>query len=171
MPIAIAPQRRSPLPAGRCRRLCRIGCNRSRTRRLSTLEVTVQVSELDIARLSVGQSARVQLDAFPGEGSITGQIEQISPVADPTSRLIPVQVSIPNLSGRLGSGLLARVQFSASAQARVVVPESALAVGEADNTIFVTEGEGDQVKADRSPGKSRRKKPGSRRDYFRARSR
>ncbi len=120
---------------------------------LSTLEVTVQVSELDIARLSVGQSARVQLDAFPGEGSITGQIEQISPVADPTSRLIPVQVSIPNLSGRLGSGLLARVQFSASAQARVVVPESALAVGEADNTIFVTEGEGDQVKAVARPVK------------------
>ncbi len=125
---------------------------------LSSLEVTVQVSELDIARLSVGQSARVQLDAFPGEGAITGQIKQISPVADPTSRLIPVQVSIPNTSGRLGSGLLARVQFLAGEQSQVVVPASALAVGKEDNMtednmIFVTDGEGDLTKAIARPVK------------------
>lgn len=118
---------------------------------LSRLEVTVQVSELDIAELSVGQLARVELDAFPGEGSISGAIEQISPVADATSRLIPVQVSIPNLNGRIGSGLLARVQFSTGPQNAVVVPAGALAVGgaasEDDSTVFVIEGEGQQAKA------------------------
>ena len=114
---------------------------------LSSLEVTVQVSELDIGKLRVGQSARAQLDAFPGEGSILGQVEKISPVADATSRLIPVQVTIPNLSGRIGSGLLARVQFSSGQQARVTVPISALSVGEAKNTVFVVEGEGENAKA------------------------
>ena len=73
---------------------------------LSNLEVTVQVCELDISRLSVGQSARVQLDAFPGEGSINGQIKRISPVADSTSRLIPVQVSVPNVDGQIGSKMV-----------------------------------------------------------------
>lgn len=118
---------------------------------LSRLEVTVQVSELDIAELSVGQLARVELDAFPGEGSISGAIEQISPVADATSRLIPVQVSIPNLNGRIGSGLLARVQFSTGPQNAVVVPAGALGFGggvsEDDSTVFVIEGEGEQAKA------------------------
>ena len=114
---------------------------------LSQLEVTVQVSELDIAKLRVGQPARVQLDAFPGEGSITGQIEQISPVADSMSRLIPVQITIPNLDGRMGSGLLARVQFSTGRAAGVVVPVSALSVGKEDNTVFVVEGEGEAAKA------------------------
>ena len=118
---------------------------------LSQLEVTVQVSELDIARLRVGQPTRVQLDAFPGEGSITGQIEQISPVADSTSRLIPVQVTMPNLNGRIGSGLLARVQFSTGQPAGVVVPASALSVGQElvrqDSTVFVVEGEGEAAKA------------------------
>jgi len=114
---------------------------------LSNLEVTVQVSELDISRLSVGQPAQVQLDAFPDEGSIAGQIERIAPVADSTSRLIPVQVSIPNVGGRLGSGLLARVQFSSGAQPRVVVPASALTVGEAEDTVFAIEGEGEQARA------------------------
>ncbi len=114
---------------------------------LSRLEVTVQVSELDIAGLRVGQSARVQLDAFPGEGSVMGQIEQISPVADSTSRLIPVQVTMPNSNGRIGSGLLARVEFSTGQQQGIVVPVSALAVGKEDDTIFVVEGEGKGAKA------------------------
>ena len=88
---------------------------------LSALEVTVQVSELDIGRLRLGQPAQVRLDAFPDAGVISGQIERIAPVADSTSRLIPVQVRIPNVGGQIGSGLLARVQFSAGQGGRVVV--------------------------------------------------
>ncbi len=121
---------------------------------LSTLEVTVQVSELDIARLSVGQSAQVKLDAFPDGGAISGQVTRIAPVADPTSRLIPVQVTMPNPDGRVGSGLLARVQFTPSQQARVVVPNSALAVGEKENMVFVIEGSGEQAKATGRPVKT-----------------
>lgn len=113
---------------------------------LSDLKVTVQVSELNIEQLSVGQPARVQLDAFPGEGSIPGQIERIAPVADSTSRLVPVQVSIPNVGGRIGSGLLSRVQFSSGQQERVVVPESALKMGAEGTAVFVIEGEGEQAK-------------------------
>ncbi|MGB7251122.1 MAG: efflux RND transporter periplasmic adaptor subunit, partial [Phormidesmis sp.] len=112
---------------------------------LGTLEVSVQVSELDIARLGIGQSAQVQLDAYPNEGTLVGQIMQIAPVADTTSRLIPVQVSLPNPDRRIGSGLLARVQFTPEQSAQVVVPADALAVGKAGDTVFVIEGEGEQA--------------------------
>ncbi|MGB3300104.1 MAG: efflux RND transporter periplasmic adaptor subunit [Phormidesmis sp.] len=114
---------------------------------LSTLEVTVQVSELDIVRLSVGQSAQVRLDAFPDDGAIAGQITRIAPIADATSRLIPVQLTIPNPDRRVGSGLLARVQFAPRQQARVVIPLSSLAVGDEDNGVFLVEGKGEQAKA------------------------
>jgi len=117
---------------------------------LSTLEVTVQVSELDIAQLRVGQPARVTLDAFPGEGSLPGQIEQIAPIADGTSRLIPVQVSLPSPDARIGSGLLARVTFSPNqqnTQTSVVVPISALEVGEDEATVFVVEERSEGVSA------------------------
>ena len=113
---------------------------------LSRLDVTVDVSELDIGRLSVGQSTQVTLDAFPDKGAIAGQIERIAPVADATSRLVPVQVSMPNPDGQIGSGLLARVRFSPGAQTRVVVPTSALTIGENSDTVFVVEGEGEQAK-------------------------
>ncbi|MGB3295439.1 MAG: efflux RND transporter periplasmic adaptor subunit [Phormidesmis sp.] len=113
---------------------------------LTALTVTVQVSDRDFGRLSLGQPAQVQLDAFPDEGSISGQITQIAPVADPTSRLVPVEVTIPNANGQIGSGSLARVQFAPRQQAQVVVPASALEIGEED-TVFVIEEKGDQAEA------------------------
>ncbi len=110
---------------------------------LSELEVTVQVSELDIGKISLGQSAQVQFDAFSGERPILGTITQITPVADATSRLIPVEVTLPNPDGKIGSGLLARVQFAPGQPARVVVPASALTSGESGDTVFVVEEETD----------------------------
>ncbi|EDX84088.1 efflux transporter, RND family, MFP subunit [Synechococcus sp. PCC 7335] len=120
---------------------------------ISSLEVTIQVSELDISRLSIGQSASVTLDAFPEEGAISGRITQIAPLADEVSRLVPVQVTIPNLSGsnsqKMGSGLLARVQFSPTQQSRVVVPATALTLSKSgkDSTLFVIEEQSEQTVA------------------------
>ncbi len=119
---------------------------------LSTLKVTVQVSELDLDQISLGQIAQVKLDAFPEEGNISGRITQVSPLADATSRLLPVEVTIPNIGGQIdreqiGSGLLARVQFGVGMGDRVVVPASALEVGEEGAAIYVVEGEGADARA------------------------
>ncbi|MEL6326452.1 MAG: HlyD family efflux transporter periplasmic adaptor subunit, partial [Cyanobacteria bacterium J06626_23] len=97
---------------------------------LSTLKATVQVSELNLAQLSLGQPAQVTLDAFPDLGETSGRITQIAPVADPVSRLVPVEVSLPNPNGRVGSGLLARVQFGVGTGTQMLVPASALTVGD-----------------------------------------
>jgi HlyD family secretion protein len=108
---------------------------------LSALKVTVQVSELDVAKLSVGQRAQVRFDAFPNRG-VSGEITQISPLANATSRQIPVEIELPNPDGQIGSGLLARVTFVPSQRASVAVPASALRVGEtAGNTLFVLKNE------------------------------
>ena len=105
-----------------------------------TLTVALQISDLDIASIELGQPVTVTLDAFP-DRTITGRVSQISPAADPISRLVPVEISVPNGDERIGSGLLARVAIAPASSNTIVIPKSALEAGEAGTdetpTVFV----------------------------------
>lgn len=90
-------------------------------------KVMVQVSDQELRNIRVGQSVRVRLDARPNQ-QFTGTVARISPAANSTSRLLPVEIAIQNPTGQNGSGLLARVTFEQPNQQRVVVPITALQV-------------------------------------------
>jgi HlyD family secretion protein len=96
----------------------------------SRVKIVVQVSELELSNIKPGQSAQVRLDAFSNQ-TYTGRVARISPAADATARLVPVEVEIPNISNnKIGSGLLARVNFTNENRARVAIAQSAIDVGQ-----------------------------------------
>ena len=91
----------------------------------SSVKIEVQVSELELGKLEIGQSVKVLLDAFRNREYI-GTLKRISPAANTTARLIPAEVVIPNIEGKIGSGLLARVSFQNTERLQVVVPLRAI---------------------------------------------
>ncbi|MCY7334080.1 MAG: efflux RND transporter periplasmic adaptor subunit [Pseudanabaena sp. CAN_BIN31] len=91
----------------------------------SQVKVIVQISELEISKVRLNQSVDVRFDTFPNQ-KFTGTVRRISPVADPVARLIPVEVVVPNRDNKLGSGQLARVQFSGKQERQIAIAETAL---------------------------------------------
>lgn len=87
----------------------------------SRVKIEVQISELELGKIEIGQTVKVSLDAFPNQEYI-GTLKRISPAANTTARLIPVEVVIPNIEGKIGSGLLARAKFQNTSTQQVVVP-------------------------------------------------
>jgi multidrug efflux pump subunit AcrA (membrane-fusion protein) len=85
----------------------------------------VLISELEISKVRLNQSVDVRFDTFPNQ-KFTGTVRRISPVADPVARLIPVEVVVPNRDNKLGSGQLARVQFSSNQVRQIAIAETAL---------------------------------------------
>jgi HlyD family secretion protein len=105
--------------------LVQVGNELMRLGDFSQTKVTVQVSELDLANVRLGSTTNIKLDAFPTE-RFAGKVTRISPAANPTSRLLPIEITIPNPTGKVGSGLLARATFAPTTIDRVVIPLAAL---------------------------------------------
>lgn len=108
---------------------------------VATLVVRVGVSELDVVDLQEGDRVRIELDAFP-DRTAAGRIRRIFPVADPTTRLVPVEVALDAASGAyVRPGFLARASFSLNEHEGVLlVPQGALVGGGSSAAVFVVEG-------------------------------
>ncbi|MEO0968239.1 MAG: HlyD family efflux transporter periplasmic adaptor subunit, partial [Cyanobacteria bacterium J06639_18] len=110
---------------------------------LSRVKVEVPISGLDLRKVKVGQLVKLRLDAFPNK-LYPGKVKRIFPATN--NRLIPVEVVIANSYQRIGSGLLARVNFAPATKPRVVIPQKAI---QTKNT------------QDKSPDKSQGKSKGN----------
>jgi RND family efflux transporter MFP subunit len=79
---------------------------------VSTLVTRVQVSELEVSNLKVGDHVPISVDALGGE-RMDGRIRRIFPSADTATRLVPVEVAITGSQlGRLRPGYTVRATFA-----------------------------------------------------------
>jgi RND family efflux transporter MFP subunit len=91
---------------------------------VSNLQLTVNVAEVDIEQVQLGQPAEITLDALPGQ-SFEGTVTQMAPASDPEQSVVNYPVTIQltgdNLSGvRAGMTAVATLQNQATASGWLV---------------------------------------------------
>jgi membrane fusion protein (multidrug efflux system) len=110
----------------------------------SSMRLEASVPSEELALLRVGAPVEFQVRGY-GQ-PFEGRIDRISPQADPSTRQVPIFVSIPNKGGRLVAGLFAEGRVVSEASEGLVVPSNA--VNESQGTAWVlrvTDGKTEKV--------------------------
>lgn len=104
---------------------------------MDDLIIRFGVSELDVVHLRVGDAVAVTLDALP-EDPVAAHVRRIHPAADPASRLVDVEVSLPADAADRGirAGYLGRLRMALDQRAGVLAVPAA-AVGRGDDGAYV----------------------------------
>ncbi|MFV1996960.1 MAG: efflux RND transporter periplasmic adaptor subunit [Acidiferrobacterales bacterium] len=100
------------------------------------LVTDVQVSELLIARLNLGDRAEVRIDAL-GDKIYTGKILRIYPTIDPATRLGRIEVALKPVPKGARAGHFSRVTLYSSGTRPLVVPSVAVRRDERGEFVFV----------------------------------
>lgn len=103
---------------------------------LATLVIRVGVSELDVRDLSAESPVSVRVDAVAGD-AMRGLVRRVFPAANPASRLITVEIELPDaLTRGIRPGYLARATLEVDRRPdALAVPAGAVA--EADGARYV----------------------------------
>ena len=118
---------------------------------LSALMVRTNINEIDVARLKVGDVARVRVDAMRSV-QMTGTIKRIATSALESSgdrtRVFPVDVILDEPDGRLRPGMSATVMFTLARAENVsaLALSAVFSTAEALRYVFVRKGLGFEVR-------------------------
>lgn len=88
-------------------------------------------------QLAVGQSLRLETDAFPDK-SFAGKLTAIAPKVDPNTRNVQIEAAVANSARTLLPGMFARVYIgSGSSAEQVTVPQTAVTYSAYGATAYV----------------------------------
>jgi len=109
---------------------------------LSTVWVVAEVAEQDIAAISLGAMARVEVDAYP-EKDFSGKILFIYPTLDTVTRTVKVRLEVNNPKGMLKPAMFANVKVLDDHMGKVLtVPASAVIDSGTRQVVLVQLAEG-----------------------------
>lgn len=99
--------------------------------------VDFRVPQMQLARVSKGQTLHVTTDAFPGE-IFEGKVTAIDPLVDSASRNFQVEAAVNNASRRLLPGMFAQVAVqSGDAKRYLTLPQTAITYNPYGATVFL----------------------------------
>ncbi|MEA3369522.1 MAG: efflux RND transporter periplasmic adaptor subunit [Candidatus Ratteibacteria bacterium] len=99
----------------------------------------VGVIEREVKKLSIGQRAKLYVDAYPGE-MFSGVIGSIQPMVAEKSRTVIVKISVDNPEERLLSGMFTRVEIVIfDKKGVIIIPTAAIQEIEDRLKVFIVE--------------------------------
>jgi HlyD family secretion protein len=114
---------------------------------LTDLQIELDISQVDFARLKMGQKAEIIPEAFPNL-RFAGFIAEIAPEANRAKATVQIKVKVENPNEHLRPEMNARVNFlsdksavsGTTSVARVLVPKAAVVKKENASFVFVVKG-------------------------------
>jgi membrane fusion protein (multidrug efflux system) len=77
---------------------------------MDKIKINLEIPEKYLPRVSLGQGAEINVDAYPGE-EFLGLVTKVSPVVDLATRSAPIEIIVLNTGHRLKSGMFAKVRL------------------------------------------------------------
>lgn len=105
---------------------------------LASLIVKVNLNEVDIAKVKVGQIVRISLDAYP-QKAFTGKVRFVAPAADLVEKIkvFKVEVALDELTEAFRTGMSANVEILGERRAKAVsVPLEALQRRDGQTVVY-----------------------------------
>jgi HlyD family secretion protein len=105
---------------------------------LRTLLIKVNLNEVDIAKVSVGQPVRITLDAYP-QKTFTGRVRFVAPAAKLLEKIkvFPIEIALDELGDMYRTGMSANVEILGEKKDKAVsVPLEALQRRDASTVVY-----------------------------------
>jgi RND family efflux transporter MFP subunit len=106
---------------------------------LNELVVRIGVSELDVGEIEVESEVPLRVDALRDSGPLAGKVRRIFPATDGASRLLTVEISLPDAFERgVRPGFLARADLLVDYKENVLaVPAGSVGMGEQQYVMVI----------------------------------
>ncbi len=108
---------------------------------LSTVWVTADIYEFDLANVRLGQRATIALSYFPGQ-TFSGKVAWIAPVLDEKTRTTKIRLEFANRDFKLKPEMYANVEIEVDGGKKLAIPDEAVLDSGIRKIVFVDKGEG-----------------------------
>ena len=109
---------------------------------LSTLWLTADIYEYELAKIRLGLPAKIRFNYFPGK-VYDGKVSFIYPTIDPKSRTASIRIDLNNVNGELMPEMFANVEITGKKMGvHPIIPESAVIRSGMRNLVIISLGDG-----------------------------
>ncbi len=101
-----------------------------------TLKLDFKIPEKFLAKIRIGQTINLQVDAYP-DHSFVGELYTLDPIVDGSTRTLLLRAKIPNPKGLLYPGMFARINLELDRRSQaIIIPEQAIVPKGKDSFVF-----------------------------------